>query len=189
MFAVNIEGTDNAIFAETSALRYQRMPCVTDHGLVVFVESDAAVLDGGGQLGSVTFRRPLHSYRSLTTADAGHVYRSPAPWSQGRFLVARSPDGSERSWGLCLMDPKSGVCELLLDDPAFHEIQAIAVRTRRQPDGRSTVVDDEKPLAKMYCLSVYQHDLPTADWLSSANVKRVRLLEGVPLTGSDPAVG
>jgi hypothetical protein len=187
LFAVNIEGTDNAIFAETSARRYQRMPCVTDHGLVVFIESDAAVTDGGGQLGSVTFRRPLHSYRSLTTADAGHVYRSPAPWSQGRILVARSPLGGERSWELCLLDPKTGVGETLLDDPAYHEIQAIAVRTRRQPDGRSTVVDDEKPLAKMYCLSVYQHDLPTADWLSPASVKRVRLLEGVPLTGSDRA--
>jgi hypothetical protein len=180
LFAVNIEGTDNALFAETSPRRYQRMPCVTDHGLVVFVESEAAVQDGAGQLGSVTFRRPLHSYRPLTAVDGGHVYRAPAPWTQGRILVSRSAAQGARNWGLFAVDPKSGTCDTLLDDPAFHEIQAIAVRARRQPDGRSTVVDDEKPLAKMYCLSVYQHDLPTQDWLSPLNVKRVRLLEGVP---------
>lgn len=184
LFAVNIEGTDNALFAEPSPRRYQRMPCITDHGLVVFIESDVAVQDGAGQLGSVTFRRPLHSYRPLTAVESGYVYRAPVPWTQGRFLVARSAAQDARNWGLYVMDPKTGTCETLLDDPGFHEIQAIAVRARRQPDGRSSVVDDTKPLAKLYCLSVYQHDLPTRDWLSPANVKRVRLLEGVPSVGT-----
>ena len=53
-----------------------------------------------------------------------------------------------------MLDPKTLACQVVLDDPAYDEVQAVAVRATRQPDGRSTVVDDAQPLAKMYCLNV-----------------------------------
>ena len=45
LFAVNIEGTDNALFGDPAGKRIKRMPCVTDRGLVLFIESD----DGNGR--------------------------------------------------------------------------------------------------------------------------------------------
>ena len=73
-------------------------------------------------------------------------------------------------------------CQVVLDDPAYDEVQAVAVRAMRQPDGRSTVVNDAKLLAKIYCLNVSVHDLPNLNWLLPGTPKRVRLVEGVPFT-------
>ena len=102
LFAINIEGTDNALFGEPAGKRIKRMPCVTDRGLVVFIESDDVTADGYGQVGSVTFRRPLKSYRAVTSERDGFVYRAPSPWTQGRVLIARRPlDGSATS-GVCI---------------------------------------------------------------------------------------
>ncbi len=187
LFAINIEGTDNALFGDTAGKRFKRMPCVTDRGAVLFIEGEAAAADGAGQVGMVTFRRPLHSYRALTAAEAGYVYRCPAPWTAGQALISRRPLDGSASWGVFVMDPKEAACQPIFDDPAFDEVQAVAVRTRRQPDGRSTVVDDEKPSAKIYCLNLYQHDMPDASWWPVGLVTRVRLLEGVPM--QDGAAG
>jgi len=182
LFAMNIEGTDNALFAELSGRRFKRTPCVTDRGLVLFAESDAATADGYGQLGSVTFRRPLKSYRAVTSESDGFAYFAPAPCSLGRVLVSRRPTDGSATAGLYLFDPKSATSQAVLDDPAFDEIQGVAVRPIRQPDGRSTVVDDTEPLAKLYCMSVAVDDLPDRQWSPLGTARRVRLLEGVPLT-------
>ncbi len=185
LFAVNIEGTDNALFGDPAGQRIQRMPCVTDRGLVLFVEGENAAADGFGQIGSVTFRRPLKSYRAVTSEHDGFVYRAPSPWTQGRVLIARRSVDRSATSGVYVFDPKTVTCQAVFDDPAYDEVQVVAVRTARQPDGRSTVVDDTQPLAKMYCLNISLHDLPDASWLPAGTVKRLRVLEGVPLTAEE----
>lgn len=182
LFAINIEGTDNALFAEPAGKRFKRTPCVTDRGLVLFVESDEITVDGYGQVGSVTFRRPLNSYRPITQERGGFAYFAPAPWTHGRVLIARRPVDRSASSGLYLFDPQSATSELVLDDPAWDEVQAVAIQPTRRPDGRSTVVDDTEPLAKLYCLNISTHNLPDLNWWPPGIVKRVRLLEGIPLT-------
>jgi hypothetical protein len=148
----------------------------------LFIESDDAAADGFGQIGSVTFRRPLKSYRAVTSASDGFVYRAPSPWTQGRVFIARRPVDRSATSGVYVFDPKTATCQAVFDDPAYDEVQVVAARTARQPDGRSTVVDDTQPLAKMYCLNISSHDLPEASWLPAGTVKRLRVLEGVPLT-------
>ena len=183
LFGINIEGTDNSLFGDPTGKRIKRMPCITDRGLVLFIESDEESADGGGQIGSVTFRRPLKSYRAVTAESEGFAYRAPSQWSQGRVLISRRPLDRSTSWGTFIFDPKTVTCQPVIDDAAYDEIQAVAVRGTRLPDGRSTVVNDAEPLAKMYCLNVQLHDLPDANWLPAGTVKRIRVLEGVPMTG------
>jgi hypothetical protein len=182
LFGINIEGTDNALFGDPTGKRIKRMPCITDRGLVLFIECDEGSADGAGQIGSVTFRRPLKSYRAVTSESEGFAYRAPAPWSQGHVLVSQRPLDRSKSWGTFIFDPKTVTCQPVIDDPAYDEIQAVAVHDTRLPDGRSTVVDDAEPLAKMYCLNVQMNDLPDANWLPAGTVKRIRVLEGVPRT-------
>ena len=97
LFAINIEGTDNALFGKPTGKRIKRAPCVTDRGLVLFVEADEPTVDGYGQIGSVTFRRPLQSYQAVTAEGDGFVYfallrgRKVACWSPGGRWIAVRP--------------------------------------------------------------------------------------------------
>ncbi len=184
LFGVNIDGTDYALFGDPSGLPVKRMPCVTDRGLVVFVESEFGG-NGSGQLSSVTFRRPLHSYRPITSPEDGYVYRSPSPWPGGRVIVSRRPRAGSASYGICVFNPVTGVTEPLLDEPKYDEVQARALRDGREPDGRSSVVNDEDPYGKLYCLNVNTSDFKDPAWHSSGTALRIRFLEGVPVNAAD----
>ncbi len=184
LFGVNIDGTDYALFGDPSGLPVKRMPCVTDRGLVIFVESEFGS-DGSGQLSAVTFRRPLHSYRAITSPADGFVYRAPSPWPGGRVVVARRPTRGGASYGVCVFDPMTGTVEALLDDPKYDEVQARAVRDGREPDGRSSVVNEKDPNGKMYCLNVNTNDFANPAWHPPTTARRVRFLEGLPVGASD----
>ncbi|MHC4741703.1 MAG: TolB family protein [Planctomycetota bacterium] len=90
LFGVNIDGTDFAAFSTDEGRRIKHMPCVTTKGLVVFVENEKVGWDGAGTLGSVSFRRPLHSYRPLTEKSSG-LFHSPWPLPDGNILVRPGP--------------------------------------------------------------------------------------------------
>ncbi|MFW6169302.1 MAG: hypothetical protein ACODAD_02350, partial [Planctomycetota bacterium] len=184
LFGVNIDGTDHALFADTSGRLVKRMPCVTDQGLVVFVESDFGG-DGSGQLSAVSFRRPLHSYRPITSPADGHVYRYPGPWPGGRVIVSRRPRGGESGYGIVSFNPKTGKGKKLLDTAEYDEVQAMAVRGRRESDGRSSVVDEQTPYGKLYCLDVNTSDFSERAWHPPGTARRIRLLEGVAVDESD----
>ena len=66
--------------------------------------------------------------------------------------------------------------------PENHELQPQALEARALPDGRSSVVDEKQPWAKLYCLNVYESDLDQRGLDSAALVKRIRILEGLPRT-------
>jgi hypothetical protein len=180
LFGINIDGADYAAFCTDQGKRIKHMPCTTTKGLAVFVEADRIPWDGAGSLGCVRLRRPLHSYRPIT-AEADGLFHSPSPLPDGTMLVSRrSPDGSD-THGVYRLDPVTGRCELIFDDPDYHDIQAKAVYPRLEPDGRSSVVTEEDQHGKFYCLNVYINDLEKPEWLPCGSVKRLRVLEGVPL--------
>lgn len=183
LFGVNIDGTDHALFGDLRGLAIKRMPCVTERGLVVFIESEFGG-DGSGQLSSVSFRRPLRSYRPITSADDGYSYTSPRPWPGGKVVVARKPTGSKRSFGVYIFDPRSRAATALLDTSEYHELQAVAVSSRPEPDGRSSVVNDEDRYGKLYCLNVNIDDFTDRSWHPPGTAKRIRFLEGVPVSAS-----
>ena len=134
--------------------------------------------------------RSRSSDRSIRTGpspsqDQG-VFHSPSPLPDGRILVSRLSNGGEGTYGVGILDPENGRFDPLFDDPQRHDIQAKAICPRPEPDGRSSVVTEEDPNGKLYCLSVYTHDLRKSE-LPRGSVKRLRVLEGIPVRGESGA--
>lgn len=179
LFAIHIEGADNELYGGTRGQRLQRMPCVTEHGLVVFIESRQPSADGSGQLACVEQRRPHVTYRPLTT-DPGFRFLHPAPLHGHEVLVARRPAADAGSWGVFRFDGATGRCEPVFDDPARHEVQAVVIAPRRQPDGHSTVVTVADTAGALYGLSCYTADPVRVAGTRPGEIKRIRFLEGMP---------
>jgi len=181
LFGINIDGTDCAVFCAEEGKRIKHMPCTTTKGLAVFVEADGVLWDGAGTLACVSLQRPLHSYRQITKESDG-LFHSPYPLPDGRILVSRRPADGSGTHGIYQLDPSTGQFGLIFDDSDYHDIQAKAVYRRAEPDGRSTVVSEEDPNGKLYCLNVYISDLEQPQWIPNGTVKRLRVLEGIPVT-------
>jgi len=180
MEGINTDGSDRAPLVPQVGGQFQRMPCVTPGGLLVFVEADAAAGDGAGRLACVSLRRPLHTYRSITGPNDG-LFSSPSPLPDGRLLVSWRPGDGSASFGLYRLDPATGRRERVFDDPNYQELRARAVHARPRSDGRSSVVSADDPLAKLYCMSVYLTEFQDRSWLAAGSVKTLRVIEGVPL--------
>jgi Tol biopolymer transport system component len=179
LFGINIDGTDYALFQSDKGRLIKRMPCSTTKGLAVFIESDQFRWDGAGSIGCTLLRRPLHSYRPITTESDG-LFRSPSPLADGRILVSRKSSDDTDTYGIYCLDPSSGKLELVFDSPDYHDIQAKMIYPRPEPDGRSSVVTEKDPNGKLYCLDVYISDLDKPEWMPRGTVKRLRVLEGLP---------
>lgn len=196
LFGVNIDGADYAAFCTDEGERIKHMPCVTTKGLVVFVEAGSVPWDGAGRLACVTLRRPLHSYRPITSNSDG-LFHSPSPLPDGTILVSRRSADGKDTHGVYRLDPNSRQSlgpaqdkfELIFDSPDYHDIQAKAVYLRGEPDGRSSAVTEQDPNGKLYCLNVYICDpsassgqaLENEEWLPIGTVKRLRVLEGIAI--------
>ena len=178
IFGVNTDGSDYAAYVPDVGRRIQHMPCTTG-GLAVFVESDRPLWDGAGTLAAVEIRRPWKTYRPLTT-EADGLFHSPAPLPDGSLLVAWRPRDGSRTHGLYRFDLARNRLEPVLDDPGFHDFHAKAVYSREEPDGRSSVVSEQDPHAKLYCLNVFESDLSARQGFGPAVARRLRVVEGVP---------
>ncbi|MFV2066548.1 MAG: hypothetical protein ACC645_06170 [Pirellulales bacterium] len=181
LLGINLDGADLALYAEHAGHRIKQMPCVTARGLVVFIENEETTWDGSGSLGAVTVRRPLHSYRPLTKPQDG-LFHSPSPLPDGSLLVSRRGPLGEEPHAVYRFEPRSARLRKVFDNPQYHDIQARVLARRREPDGRSSVVTEEDPRGKLYCLNVYTSDLQERSWLRPGTVRRIRVLEGLPVT-------
>jgi Tol biopolymer transport system component len=179
LFGINIDGTDYALFQSDKGRLIKRMPCTITKGLAVFIESDRLRYDGAGSIGCTLLRRPLHSYRPITTESDG-LFCSPSPLADGRILVSRRSSDDTDTYGIYCLDPSTGQCELVFDSPNYHDVQAKMIYPRPEPDGRSSVVTEKDPNGKLYCLDVYISDLDKPEWMPRGTVKRLRVLEGLP---------
>ena len=182
LFAINLDGTDYTAFSGPQGLPIKRMACATAKGEVVFVESERASADGSGSLGAISLRRNLHSYRAVT-APADSFYRTPSPLPDGSILVSRRPSEGG-AYAIYRLDPGSGARTLVFAKPGYHAVQAVALAPRAEPDGRSSVVEDDQNWSKLYCLSVYENDLKR-EWLPRGTPRRLRVIEAVPRTADE----
>jgi hypothetical protein len=148
---------------------------------VAFIESDTRSSDGAGTLGTLSLRRNLHSYKAVTTATDG-LFHSPSPLADGAILVSRRPADGSGVYAVYRLDLETGRRTLVFRDARYHSIQAVALASRPEPDGRSSVVEDDQNWAKLYCLSVYENDLKR-EWLPRGAARRLRVIEGLPPTG------
>jgi len=177
LFGINIDGTDYAVFGANQGKPIKRMPCTTAKGQAFFIESNKLQWDGSGSIGSTLLRRPLHSYRQITSESDG-LFHSPSALADGRILVSRRSSDNTDTYGVYLLEPSSGKLEKIFDSPDYHDIQAKAVYPRPEPDGRSSVVTEKDPNGKLYCLDVYISDLTKLGWMPRGTAKRLRVLEG-----------
>ena len=184
IFDMNVDGTDMVAFTADQGLRVQQMPMVTTNGLAIFVEMDDVTTDGGGRLGSVTLRRNLRSYRSLTAPDDG-LYHSPSPLPDGSVLVSWRPVEESRPYALYRFDPANSRRGLIYEKAGWNLLQARPLVPRPRPDGRSSVVNDTHPYGQFYALDVGVNDLIDPSWLTSTTARRIRVLEGLPRHRSD----
>ena len=176
--SINIDGTDYAMFYADQGRRIKRMPCTTTKGLAVFIEADQLLWDGAGSIGSTLLRRPLNSYRPITRESDG-LFHSPSALADGRIFVSRRSNNDTDTYGVYCLDPSSGQLELVFDSPEYHDIQAKVIYPCPEPDGRSSVVTEEDPNGKLYCIDVYISDFDKPEWMTPRTVKRLRVLEGL----------
>jgi hypothetical protein len=187
LFAGYTDGADCEAFCLEAGRPIKHMPCPTAGGaggVVVFVEADRVPWDGSGLLSCVSLRRPLHSYRPIT-AEADGLFHSPSPLPDGRILVSRRPADGSGTHAVCRLDPRTQHLELVYDDAGFHDIQAKAIAPREEPDGRASGVAESDPYGRLYCLDVYTSDLKGPSGLMPGKVKKVRVIEGLPLKAGE----
>jgi Tol biopolymer transport system component len=184
LFGINSDGTDYALYTGDKGQRIKHMPCETTDGLVVFVEGAWVGWDGAGQLGAVKTKRSLYAYQSLMSANE-YLYHSPSPLPDGSVLVSHRRSDGTGTHGVCRLKPETGEVELVQDDPGYHDMHARALVPRSKPDGRSSVVNEEYPTGKLYCLNAYVDKRRLMQHLKAGEIKQVRVIEGVPNRPSD----
>jgi hypothetical protein len=113
------------------------------------------------------------------TASADGLFHSPSPLPDGSILVSRRPSDGTDVHAIYRLDLGSGRRTLVFRDPGYHSIQAVVLVSRPEPDGHSSVVEDDQNWAKLYCLSVYENDLKR-EWMPPGTARRLRVIEGVP---------
>jgi hypothetical protein len=205
LLGVNADGTDPAVFSADEGQRIKAMPSTTRDRLVVFVESDETAWDGAGLLACVSLRRNLHSLRRITASKDG-LFHSPSALPDGQVVAARRPAAGGGTHAIVRVDPVAGTVTPIFDDPAFHDMQPRVIAPRPAPDDRSTAIRDPDeaaakakdagtgkaggepavavPEGEMYGLDVYLNDL--GHELPEGTVRRLRVVEGLPLARSHP---
>ena len=185
LYSVHIVGTEMVFYGGEAGQRIQHMPCSTERRSVVFVESDEAAWDGAGQLACIREQRPHRTYKRLTS-DPAWRYLYPSPWRDNLVLVSRRPSDRQATCEICYFDTDTGECETLFDSPDYHDIQAQIVRPRPLPDGHSTVVEPDKYTTGIfYALNCYDTDERMLSYLPKGTLKRVRIIEGVPVAPNE----
>jgi hypothetical protein len=138
LLTVNTDGTDVFVFGAAHAPAVSRgMPCETDDGLVVFVESSKDGEDRGGALVAVSRTSSLGTRRVIDDGESGR-YRSPAPAGAGKLIVSfRRPEMS--SYGLYWFVLESGKRTGVFNPPRWHELAVPASSMNGSPAVCSTV--------------------------------------------------
>jgi hypothetical protein len=182
LFTINNDGTDVSLFSGDEGQTIKHMPCTTTRDLAIFVEAESLPWDGAGRLSAVSLRRPLYSHRVISENG---LFHSPSPLPDGEILVSKRPADGDGTHGVYRLEPDTGEIEPVFDDPSYHDIQAKVVRTRPEPDGRSSVVTEKDPYGQLYCMNVSETDLKRRDWMTREQAIKLRVLEGVAPEGSD----
>ncbi|MBT4497938.1 MAG: hypothetical protein HOC74_09475 [Gemmatimonadetes bacterium] len=155
--------------------------------LLVFVEGEGDAEDRSGRLAQVSFRRPLNSYRALSRGEGR--YRTPQGLADGRLLVAYARGGD--SYGIYLFDEKKGMAGKKVFDAAdWHDVDPQPAVARPEPIGRIPMVEFAsvldvggfKEAGQLQCLNVYESDREESEQVRPGEAKKVRLVEGLPLT-------
>jgi hypothetical protein len=183
LLAANWDGTGLNLFCGADqGAHFKTMACEMPDRTLVFVES-ANSSDPGGRLARVSFRRPLHSYEALSRGPGLYLY--PHPYPDGKLVVSFS--SGKESYGIYFFDFEKGMPgEQVIDDPEWEDLDGQAVVPRAEPQGLISSVVDSLTWGQLHCLSVYESDLPEVKAIRKGDVKRVRFVEGIPASATQP---
>jgi len=182
LLTVMTDGTDLFPFYGNHELPILKCkPAIGEGGWIYFVESDASDPLGGGSIAAVNLRRNLKSYTPVT-ADPEGLYYSPSPLGEGKLVVSYRKRQQEETYGLYELEFETGeVTKRLFDDPEWHEVEAKVVVSRPRPKGRSSVVNYEFDTANIFCMDCYLSDWPGLKDTAPGSLRRLRVIEGIPL--------
>ena len=178
----------NPFFGEHDGALIKSMACEFPASrFVAFVESDGKTPLNGGSLARVWMRRPLRTYERISTEPGRFL--TPCALPDGGMIVAYAPPyPQDRSYpkdtlgyGIYRYDPDTkslGPC--LFDDPDWADVDPQVIAPRREPQGQITIVVDSKTTGDVQCLNVYDSDQPRMRRIPKGQVKRVRVVEGLP---------
>lgn len=154
LFTINTDGTDVFPFAGLHGEAASRTaPCQIDDDTVAYSECDEA----GCDLVLVSRTRSLHS-RRVVRSIAGERIRALAPMPERRVLVSHSTVGRADTSPsqLSVLDMNDWeITATLLGDSVWHALDAVWVGPRLKPPGRSSAVNHDDSVARLYGLNVY----------------------------------
>lgn len=186
LLAVNIDGTDQMAYGEESEETFHAEMARADSKGVYFIENRHRDWLGGGNLAYISQRRPLHSRKVLADRSTG-LYHSPCPWSDDKLILSFKLPIRKATYGIYLFD--AGIKNLekeIYSVTEYHCVDARILAPHPMVRGRSSVVGFRfKDSGSFYCLDARISDLPEVRKLEPGTIKRVRVIEGVPLTGPD----
>ncbi len=182
LLAMNWAGTGiNELYGTTDqGDPVKLMPVQVGERSVVFV-SGGDPTHPGGSLEKISLARPLHSLEQVSRDGA--LYRDPVGLPDGRLLVSRAEPG--RPFELVLVDLDTGQVAPVHRDEEFHEVEAAVVTERPEPFGRiATVWTGRFETGDLYCIDVYESDLPELQGLPRGSIRSVRVIQALPAEGA-----
>jgi hypothetical protein len=187
LFTTNIDGADLSLFATGGESPVeQSMPCESDDGRVLFVETNRSDPDTRSTIVAVDRAQSLSTRREVFTIAAG-CCATPASLPDGRILISKR-DVDASSFDVFLFDPLTpSKYRVMVETPDWHEVYPIAVLPRTRPPARSSVVDDRASTGFIYCLDAKMSDSPHEKTRPAPPARRVRVLRPSAWEGSASA--
>jgi hypothetical protein len=167
------DGTKANLFhkgAENSEL-YSRAR-ETDDGRIVFTESDPARQEQGNLI-SVSYNRPLHSRKNLTSGMEGD-FRAVFPRSDGKYLVSYRKSATERYALYEFNGESKALGKAVYADPGFDIIDVVVAEEHARPKKLPSEVDPGVKTSLLLCQDINFLD-PQSMSDASANKKGIRI--------------
>ena len=183
LMAINNDGADMLPFYvnHSSTLYLDMVHIASRSGRAYMIASDPTVWLGGGDLSYVTLRRPLHSYQTLSHEDDG-LFHSPCATPDGGLIASYRKNDSKQCFSIYQINPDTGQrIKQLYSAEGWHCVDAQVLTPRAKVKGRSSVVNLEKDTGVFFCLNVYESQFSQIKELAPGSVKRLRVIEGLPL--------
>jgi hypothetical protein len=124
----------------------------TADGKVVFIESSKGTGDDGN-LVSVNYSRPLHSYKNLSAGIQGNII-SVLPEKPGNYLVCYRKSSTDR-YALCEFDAaKNTLIQTVFEDKELNIIDAVADAVHTRPRKLPSEVDMKVKTGLLMCQDI-----------------------------------
>ncbi len=179
LMAVSIDGTDlMPFYGNHEKPIFKGMVRVSYNDRVYFIESNRSTRLGGGNIAYVSLRRPLRSYRRLSSFE-NQFYHSPCPLPDGGLLASYCPILPGASYGIFRVSKETGQrIEEIYRNHEWHSIDTHVLAPHPRVEGRSSVVNFDVDTGIIYCLNAYTTNMEP---IPDGSIKKLRVIEGGPI--------